>query len=174
MTGTSLAAIEPLIVTIRGRRVILGAELAKVYGVEPRVLNQAVKRNACRFPPDFAFRLTRDEVLELRSLRSQIVILKRGQHLKYVPLAFTEHGAIMAASVLNSPRAVQMSVFVVRAFVRLREITLGRSALGEKLSELERRVVGHDAELGKIVGTIRQLLQPPARPRPRIGFRPLP
>ena len=93
---------------------------AKIYGVAPRVLNQAVKRNAERFPPDFAFRLRGHEAAEIRRSRSQSVTLKRGAHVKYPPLAFTEHGAIMAATVLNSRRAVQMSIFVVRAFLRLR------------------------------------------------------
>ncbi len=123
------------------------------------------------FPADFAFRLTRDEVVALRLSRSQIVILKRGGNLKYAPLAFTEHGPIMAASVLNSSQAVQMSVFVVRAFVRLRGLVVSQTSLVEKLAELECRVVGHDDELRAIVETIRQLLQPPTPSRRRIGFR---
>lgn len=124
MTAEPSVAVTRVIVTIRGIRVILSSDLARIYGVEPRVLNQAVKRNAQRFPPDFAIRLRREEVTELRRLRSQSVILKRGTHLKYPPLAFTEHGAIMAATILNSRRAIQMSIFVVRAFRRL--LVLGR------------------------------------------------
>jgi hypothetical protein len=151
-------------------RVILAGDLARVYGVEPRSISQAVKRNADRFPADFAFRPTRDEVLALPRSRSPFVILKRGGNLKYAPLAFTEHGAIMAASVLNSSRAVQMSVFVVRAFVRLRGLVVSQTSLVEKLAEVERRVVGRDDELQNIVETIRQLLQPTSSRR-RIGFR---
>jgi hypothetical protein len=171
MRRCDTADIEPIIVTLRGLRVILARDLARVYGVEPRVLSQAVKRNPDRFPADFAFRLTREEVVALPHSRSQIVILKRGGNLKYAPLAFTEHGAIMAASVLNSPQAVQMGVFVVRAFVRLRKLVVNESTLMEKLADLERRVVGHDDELQCIVETIRQLLQPPPPSRRRIGFR---
>ena len=125
MTGERIAPIEQLIVTIRGQRVILASDLARIYGVVTRVLNQAIKRNPAKFPADFVFQITRNEVQEMRRLRSQTVILRPGQHLKYLPYAFTEHGAIMAANVLNSPRAVQMSVFVVRAFIRM------RAALGD-------------------------------------------
>lgn len=114
MAGDRIVPVEHLILTVRGQRVILSSDLAGIYGVETRTLNQAVKRNADRFPPDFAFRLTSDEAMEAQRSRSQSVMLKRGQNIKYLPLAFTEHGAIMAATVLNSPRAVQMSIFVAR------------------------------------------------------------
>ena len=120
MAEEGIAPIEELIVTIRNQRVILAADLARIYGVETRVLNQAVKRNREKFPADFMYQITRDEAQEVQRLRSQTVILKPGQHLKYFPYAFTEHGAIMAANVLNSPRAVQTSVLAVRARVRLR------------------------------------------------------
>jgi hypothetical protein len=161
------------IVVARGHRVILSSDLAAIYGVEPRVLNQAVKRNAQRFPPDFAFRLTRMEAREARSLRSQSVILKRGQHLKFAPLAFTEHGAIMAASVLNSPRAIQMSVFVVRAFVSLREWATNQTDIAARLADLERRVGAHDDELRAIIAALRELLQPkPDTAKRPIGFVP--
>ncbi|MBI4219625.1 MAG: ORF6N domain-containing protein [Chloroflexi bacterium] len=123
--GLAVIPVVERILDIRGVTVILDADLAAIYGVETRAINQAVKRNAGRFPEDFAFRLTIEETERLR--RSQIVILKRGRNVKYRPWAFTEHGAIMAASLLNSPRAVEMSVYVVRAFVRcgtLREVTL--------------------------------------------------
>jgi hypothetical protein len=102
--------IEPLIFTIRQTRVILSTDLAEIYDVPTKALNQAVKRNRARFPQDFAFRLTRVEAKELQRSRSQSVTLKRGQNIKYARLAFTEHGAVMAANVLNSPRAVQMSI----------------------------------------------------------------
>src|SRR5262245_11443877 len=101
---------------------IMDIDLARIYGVETRVLNQAVKRNLEKFPGDFMFRLTRDEAETVFRSRSQSVILKQGQNIKFLPYAFTEHGAIMAANILNSPHAVQMSVFVIRAFVRLRDI----------------------------------------------------
>jgi hypothetical protein len=121
MLAREAVPIENSIIALRNQRVILAADLARLYGVETRVLNQAVKRNGKKFPQDFMFRLTFSEVQEISRSRSQSVILKRGHNVKYLPYAFTEHGAIMAANVLNSPRAVQMSVFVVRAFVRLRQ-----------------------------------------------------
>jgi hypothetical protein len=159
------------ILTVRGQRAILDRDLATLYGVQTRALNQAVRRNAGRFPADFVFRLSREEAADLTRLRSQNVILKRGEHLKYGPLAYTEHGAVMAAMVLNSPRAVQMSVFVVRAFLRLREWVAGQSDLATRLTALERRVGVHDSELLEIIQTIRQILEPPAAPPKRIGFR---
>jgi len=110
---TTPEPIDGLIMTVRGHRVILSDDLARVYGVPTRVLNQAVKRNTPKFPPDFLFQLNREETRTIARLRSQSVTLERGRHLKYLPYAFTEHGAIMAATVLNSPRAVQMSVFEV-------------------------------------------------------------
>jgi hypothetical protein len=171
MTAVPSVAVARVIVTVRGLKVILSADLARIYAVEPRVLNQAVKRNAERFPADFAIRLSREEVVELRRLRSQSVILKRGTHVKYPPLAFTEHGAIMAAAVLNSRRAVQMSIFVVRAFLQLREWVAGQAELTARLTQLERRVGEHDHELRAIIRAVRQLLQPPGRiRRRRIGF----
>ncbi|MDI1249774.1 MAG: ORF6N domain-containing protein [Lacunisphaera sp.] len=119
-TSSPLSTIESVIHTIRSDRVILDADLAKIYGVETRVLNQAVRRNREKFPPDFLLELTAVEAEILRRSRSQIVTLKRGGNVKFAPFAFTEHGAIMAANILNSPQAVQMSVFVVRAFVKMR------------------------------------------------------
>lgn len=168
--GGHAARIEAAIVTLRGRRVLLAPDLARIYGVETRALNQAVKRNLDRFPVDFAFRIGRDEVQSATRSRSQSVILKRGQNVKYAPLAFTEHGAVMAANVLNSPQAVLMSVFVVRAFVRLREWSKTQSALAAKLVELEKRVSTHDHDLQEIVRAIRRLAVPPARARRHIGF----
>ena len=170
MSSEPSLAVARVIVTVRSLRVILSSDLAHIYGVEPRVLNQAVKRNAERFPPDFAFRLNRDEVAELRRSRSQSVIFNRGA-VKYPPLAFTEHGAIMAATVLNSRRAVQMSIFVVRAFLRLREWVAGQAELSARLTQLERRVGEHDHELRAIIQAVRQLIEPPEPPRrSRIGF----
>jgi hypothetical protein len=173
-SSTSLATIERIeskIYTIRRVRVVLDSDLAELYGVEARVLNQAVRRNADRFPSDFVLHLSVRETKELQRLRSQSVILKRGEHLKYSPFAFTEHGAVMAATVLNSPRAVQMSIFVVRAFLRLREWVVGQAELAARLVELERRVGAHDHELKAIIQTIRTMLEPPPPPRKQIGFR---
>jgi hypothetical protein len=171
MARSQKVEVERLIVMVRRQRVILSSDLAEIYGVETRSLNQAVKRNADRFPPDFAFRLTRDETMEAQRSRSQPVILKWGQNIKYLPLAFTEHGAIMAATVLNSPRAVHMSIFVVRAFLRLREWVAGQAELSARLAQLERRVGAHDHELRAIIQAIRELVQPREEvPRRRIGF----
>lgn len=156
---------------VRGQKVILDSDLATAYGVETRALNQAVKRNAERFPEDFAFELTPGEVSALRRLRSQFVISKPGRGgRRHLPWAFTEHGAVMAASVLNSPRAVEMSVYVVRAFVRLRGLARTHSELAKQLAALERRVTGHDEDLAEVLRALRALLEPPAPPRRRIGF----
>ncbi len=157
--------------TIRGHRVILAADLAEIYGVQTRVLNQAVKRNPEKFPGDFVFQLTLEEAATVQRSRSQIVIMKRGLNIKYLPYAFTEHGAIMAANVLNSPRAVQMSVFVVRAFIRMRTALASTRELARKLAELERRIGGYDESIRTLFDAIRQLMAP-SEPRPkRIGFR---
>lgn len=163
--------VEQLILVVRGQRVILASDLAHIYGVAPKALNQAVRRNLERFPSDFAFRLTTPEAAAIQRSRSQSVTLKRGQNIKYLPLAFTEHGAIMAASVLASARAVQMSIFVVRAFLRLREWVVAREDLSLRLAELEERVSTHDRNLQAIIQAIKELIAPPAIPRPRIGFR---
>lgn len=156
---------------IRGQRVILAADLAELYGVETRVLNQAVKRNPRRFPADFAFRLTASEAIDVNRSRSQSVILNRGQNVKYAPIAFTEHGAIMAAAVLNSARAVHMSVFVVRAFLSLRDWVADQAALAVRLAELEGRVGDHDHELRAILEALRGFLDAATdTPKSAIGF----
>ena len=169
--ATKDEAVARLILIVRGQRVILSADLAKVYGVETKALNQAVTRNRERFPRDFAVRLTRREAEDVQRSRSQSVTLKRGQNIKYRPLAFTEHGAIMAATVLSSPQAVQMSIFVVRAFLRLRALAGTQSELAARLAELDRRVGAHDRTLHDIIQAIRQLVQPVGHPNQRrIGF----
>lgn len=170
MALTDTAPIESSIIVIREQRVILAADLADIYGIETRALNQAVKRNIEKFPHDFMFRLTRTEVQEIAASRSQSVILKRGQNIKYLPYAFTEHGAIMAANVLNSPRAVQMSVFVVRAFVRLRQMIITHKELAAKLRELERKVSEHDGDIRSLFQAIRQLMTPAEPNKRKIGF----
>jgi hypothetical protein len=168
-TGT----IALLIRSIRGQRVILDADLAGLYGVPTFRFNEAVKRNLARFPEDFMFRLTKREWEELPPLRSQNAILKpgRGQHRKYPPYAFTEHGALMAANILNSPRAVAMSVYVIRAFVRMREDLAANAAILKRLAEIDKTLLLHDGALRDIYQKLRPLLEPPpAPPKPEIGF----
>jgi hypothetical protein len=163
--------ISEKILTIRGKKVMLATDLAAMYGVLTKVLNQAVKRNAAKFPSDFAFQLTREEAKLANRLRSQFVTLKRGQHIKYLPHVFTEHGAIMAATVLNSPEAIQMSVFVVRAFVKMREILISRSELEKRLLQIENILLAHDESIRELYRQIRPLLLPPPEgPRKKIGF----
>lgn len=163
--------VQSAILTVRGQKVILDVDLARTYGVPTKVLNQAVKRNADRFPDDFMFRLSKEETENLRRSRSQSVTLKRGQNVKYPPYAFTEHGAIMAATVLNSPQAVRMSVFVVRAFVKMREHMLHHVELQRKLADIEKSLMAHDAALRDVYLKIRPLLLPPSEsPRRQIGF----
>ncbi len=160
--------VESKILQVRGHRVILDSDLAKLYDVEVRSLNQQVRRNASRFPEDFVMQLTAEEA---GVLRSQNVISKPGRGgRRYLPYAFTEHGAIMAASVLNSDRAVEMSIFVVRAFVRMRETLAANQEVLSKLAELEGRVESHDANIQELIEAIRELMEPlPATGR-QIGF----
>lgn len=169
---TAPVPVEPItraILLLRGHRVILDAELATLYGVPTKALNQAVKRNAERFPEDFMLRLSRAETETLN--RSQIVTgSQKHRDPRFPPFAFTEHGAIMAATILNSARAVEMSVFVVRAFVRLRELLASNTALARKLDELERKYKHHDEAIATILAAIRELMQPPAPKRRGIGF----
>ncbi len=158
--------VENRILSIRGYRVMLDADLAEVYGVPTKALNQAIKRNAERFPEDFMFQLSREEA---DSLRSQTVTLKtmRGQHRKYLPYVFTEHGAIMAASVLNSPRAIEASVYVVRAFVKMREVLATHKELLRRLDEMEGK---YDRQFKVVFDALRALMEPPKIPRRRIGY----
>jgi hypothetical protein len=174
--------IDNAILEIRGRKVMLSHDLAALYGVSTKAFNQAVKRNADRFPPDFMFQLTHEEVQGLRSQsvtsnaagsRSQSVTLDvrpgRGGP-RYRPYAFSEHGAVMAATILNSPRAVEVSVFVVRAFVRLSRVAADQRQLAIKLAELERKLASHDRSFQVVFATIKQLMLPPAPKKKRIGF----
>jgi hypothetical protein len=161
---------DPLIIDIRGQRVVVDADLASLYGTSTKKLNQAVKRNRLRFPHDFMFQLTAIEKDEVVTMCDHLSKLKFAPTLPY---AFTEHGVVMAASVLNSPRAVEASVFVVRAFVRLRHLAASHKDLAKKLDELERKVGGHDEAIKQLVTAIRQLMTlPPSEKNPRrIGFR---
>ena len=153
------------IVRIRGQAVILDSDLAALYGVTVKRLNEQVRRNQKRFPDDFVLRLTESE---WDSLRSQFATLKRGQHRKYMPYAFTEHGAIMAATVLNSQKAIDMSVAVVRAFVRLRRLALSVEGLARKVAALENK---YDASFRAVFDAVRDLMEPQQPPRKRIGFQ---
>lgn len=168
--AVTVEAMDSKIHLIRGRRIMLDSDLAAIYGARTAVLNQALKRNLKRFPVDFAFQLNGDE---FDALMSQIVISKKGRGgRRKLPWAFTEHGAIMLASVLNSPRAVDLSVFVVRAFVQMREVLGSNRQLAAKLDELENKVGAHDQVIGHLVAAIRQLLEAPAdeKLKREIGF----
>jgi len=185
--------IDSLILTVRDQKVILDADLAELYGVLTKVLNQAVKRNAGRFPEDFCFRLSEPEWDSLKcqigissstgsqpsqkhydgALRSQFVTLKtgRGQHRKYLPYAFNEHGALMAANVLNSPEAAKMSVYIVRAFIKQRALLASHADVLKKLAQMDAKLLQHDDALRIIWQELQPLLNPPpASPKPRIGF----
>ncbi len=167
----SVAALSPQalagrILVIRGQRVLLDSDLAQLYEVETRRLNEQVKRNVGRFPVDFMFQLTESEA---ENLKSQFATSSWGGRRK-LPLVFTEHGAIMAASVLNSERAVEMSVYVVRAFVQLRELLVDHKVLADKLAALERRVSRHDNSLAEVINAIRALMAQPQPANRPIGF----
>ena len=162
-------AIESLILTIRGHKVMIDADLAALYDVPTKALNQAVKRNKDRFPLDFVFRLTAKERLEVVTNCDHLARLKFSRTL---PLAFTEHGAIMAATVLNSPQAVSMSVFVVRAFIQMREHIAANAAILKRLAEIDRALLEHDTALVELYEKLQPMLQPPPDPpKPRIGFQ---
>lgn len=167
--------IEAAIQVIRGDRVILDSDLARVYGIPTFRLNEAVKRNRDRFPDDFMFQLSKEE---FDGLTSQIAISNRGRGgRRTLPYAFTEHGAVMAANILNSERAVQMSIFVVRAFIKMRQTLATNAALTEKLAELERRLASrldvHEEAIVCVLGELRKLMEPPQLPEPKkrpMGF----
>jgi len=161
--------IQNSILIVRGQKVMLDRDLAELYEIETKYLIRAMKRNIDRFPPDFMFRLSKGEY---ESLRCQIGTSKIGRGgRRYPPYAFTEHGAIMLASVLNSPRAVEASVYVVRAFVRLREYISSHVELARKLSDLERKVAGHDSDIQEIIIAIKQLMLPLKKSGRQIGYK---
>ena len=186
MVDYTMDDITTLIVTIRGKRVILDGDLARIYGVPTRRLNEQVRRNADRFPSDFAFVLTEQEVTNLKSQfatssaglnRSQFATSSTHGGRRKLPMVFTEHGAIMAANVLRSKQAIQMSVFVVRAFIRMRQMLIEQRGLARKLAELEKELTArldiHETAITEMMRQIRQLLSPPPepeRPKKRIGF----
>jgi hypothetical protein len=167
--------IDSMIIVLRDQRVILDSDLAEIYGIPTFRLNEAVKRNRDRFPDDFLFQMTKRE---RDALTSQHAISKKGRGgRRTLPYAFTEHGAVMAANILNSDRAVQMSIFVVRAFIKMRETLSASSALTKKLAELERKLTGrldvHEKAIVHILGEIRKLMHPAPLPEPKrkpVGF----
>ncbi|MGG9964725.1 ORF6N domain-containing protein [Ferruginibacter sp. SUN106] len=183
-----IQSIQNRIYEIRGERVMLDRDLAFLYEVETKVLNQAVKRNIKRFPEDFMFQLTREEFEDLRlqietsdnhdSLRSQIVTIKngRGQHLKYLPYAFTEQGVAMLSGVINSDKAINMNIAIMRAFVAVRQVLLKQNDIKEQLKEIKERIGEHDVQLNQIYDAMENLLDEKAaqrkwEDRDRIGFK---
>jgi hypothetical protein len=184
----SVEVIATKILFIRGQRVMLDRDLAKLYGVSVKRLKEQVKRNLRRFPQDFMFLLTRQEVRvlrsqiatlntepsieqEVRNLRSQIVTLENVGHYRYLPYVFTEQGVAMLSSVLNSERAIQVNIMIMRAFVKLKELLLTHKELAVKIEELEKKYADHDEKIGDIFEAIKQLLQPPpVKEKPPIGF----
>jgi hypothetical protein len=171
MAGKSIAAntadVARRILLIRGKRVMIDSDLAGMYGVTTKVLNQAVKRNQERFPGDFMFRLTATEKKEVVTKCDHLSQLKFSRTL---PSAFTEHGALMLGNVLKSARAAEVSLLVVRTFVQLREMLAGHQELANRLEELERKVSGHDQTIVGLIQAIRQLMQTPASAGRPIGF----
>ena len=177
--GADIEELAPLILTIRGWAVILDADLAQLYGVPTKRLNEQARRNAARFPEDFMFQLTPDEFETVKSqlalsrhasMRSHFATASK-RNVRFLPYAFTEHGAIMAANVLNCATAVEMSVFIVRAFVKMREQLLTTVTLEKRLSEVEKQLLTHDAALRNLFRSIRPLLLPAPGPEKKpIGF----
>ncbi|PIR20451.1 MAG: hypothetical protein COV45_06400 [Deltaproteobacteria bacterium CG11_big_fil_rev_8_21_14_0_20_47_16] len=155
------------ILVIRGERVILDTDLATLYGVPTKALNQAVKRNYQRFPSDFMFQLSESEKEEVVTNCDH---LKKVKFYKGLPYAFTEHGAVMAATILNTPQAVSISIYVVRAFIQIREMLTHHKTLLKKLTDLEQRISTHDTHIRSLFNAIRQLMSPPPKPKRKIGF----
>ncbi len=160
--------IENKIFLIRGQKVMLSSHLAEMYGVEVRALIQAIKRNRSRFPSDFMFQLNNSE---FKNLKSQIVISSWGGVRRAKPYAFTEQGVAMLSSVLNSERAIQVNIAIMRTFVKLKEVLSTHKELALKFRALEMKVERHDEEIQTIFEAIRQLMTPPETPKRQIGFR---
>jgi len=177
--------LATLVHYLRHEKVILDSDLAELYGVPTKVLNQAVQRNLGRFPSDFMFQLTENEEANLRSqigtsknagnsLRSQIVTLKRGQHRKYLPYAFTEQGVAMLSSVLRSERAVEVNIAIMRTFVQLRRLMESNALLAEKIEALEEKYADHDQQFQLVFEAIKQLIAAPTPPAKELGFHTIP
>ena len=153
---------------IRGQKVMLDKDLAELYAVETKQLKRQVNRNIDRFPPDFMFELTPEEY---DSLRSQIGTLKRGEHIKYLPYAFTEQGVAMLSSVLNSKQAIHVNIQIIRIFTRMREMLLTHKDILLKLEQMEKQVNIHSKEIQQIFAVLKQLIQKPIEPRKKIGYK---
>ena len=172
----SVELIATKILEIRGKKVMLDKDLAILYGVETKRLNEQVRRNIKRFPEDFMFQLMKEEAVNLMchfgtsSSRSQFATLKQGQNIKYLPYVFTQEGVAMLSSVLNSGRAIKVNIQIMRAFVKLKELLLTHKDLAIKIDALERKYADHDEKIQKIFEAIRQLMIPPEEPKKRIGF----
>lgn len=160
--------IEDRILLIRGQKVILDSDLAELYGVSTKALKQAVKRNRERFPADFMFLLT---IQEVKNLRSQFVTSRGWGGTRYLPMAFTEQGVAMLSSILNSDRAIQVNITIIRVFVRLRQMLATHKDLAAKLAELENRLKDHDEQILAIFEAIRALMASPEKPKKKIGFQ---
>lgn len=182
-TNESAGPALPKIYTLRKQKVVLDSDLAALFGVETKVFNQAIRRNEARFPVDFAFKLSREEVVNLRSqivtssshsssgLKSQSVTLSEHGGPRYLPWVFTEHGAIMAAMVLRSDYATKMSVYVVRAFVKMRDELTANLGILRRLAEMDKKLIEHDVVLREVLERLQPLLNPPPeKPKPKIGF----
>lgn len=173
----AVEVIATRIMEIRGKKVMLDRDLAKLYGVKVKRLKEQVKRNIKRFPGDFMFQLSWEEVESLRSHFATLndaspVDSMRGKHVKYLPYVFTEQGVAMLSSILNSERAIQVNIMVMRAFVKLKELLLTHKDLAIKIEALERQYAGHDEKIKLIFEAIKQLIEPPPAPqKPPIGFR---
>ncbi|MDD4899342.1 MAG: ORF6N domain-containing protein [Candidatus Omnitrophica bacterium] len=164
----AVEVIATRIMEVRNKKVMLDRDLAKLYGVKPKALNQAVKRNIKRFPDDFMFQLSWEEA---ECSRSQFVTLKQGANIKYLPYAFTEQGVAMLSSVLNSERAIQVNILIMRAFTRLKEILFTHKELAAKIESLEKKYAEHDQTIREIFSIIKQLLEPqPQEERKITGF----
>jgi len=161
----SIEVIQRLIISIRGEKAMLDQDLAELYGVETKQLKRAVRRNIDRFPPDFMFDLTKEEY---GTLRCQFGTLKRGEHSKYLPMAFTEEGVAMLSSVLNSRRAIEVNILIMRAFVRLRQMAVAHKDLLHKIEEMERR---YDRQFRVVFEAIKKLMEPSEKTPKKIGFQ---
>ena len=169
--NTKFADVEQRILLIRGQSVMLDFDLAPIYGVSTKRLNEQVRRNRERFPEDFMFQLSRDEARAIAAARYHPTTPKQGQHIKHLPNAFTVHGVVMLGNVVNSPIAVAASIQIVRAFNRLRAMVTANKELAVKLSELERKVESHDVRIHNLFETIRRFLEPSPEPPRQIGFK---
>jgi hypothetical protein len=168
-TSISDAIIQSKIYIIRGQKVMLDSDLADMYGVQTKALKQAVRRNIDRFPEDFMFELTKEEADNV--LRSQIVTLKQGEHLKYLPFAFTEHGVLMLSSILRSERAVQVNIQIMRVYSKMKELLMLHKDILLKLEKLEKKTDRHDEEIKTIFAVLKKMIAQPKTKTERIGFK---